>query len=64
MNIQHKFSKNQMNMSDIDNWKDYRGKREKECRMSTSFTLNILKIKRLRKALCPYVIRGANEVSV
>lgn len=53
-----------MNMSDIDNWKDYRGKREKECRMSTSFTLNILKIKRLRKALCPYVIRGANEVSV
>lgn len=30
--------------------------------MSTSFTLNILKIKRLRKALCSYVIRGANEV--
>lgn len=29
MNIQHKFSKNQMNMSDIDNWKDYRDKTEK-----------------------------------
>ena len=34
MNIQHKFSKNQMNMSDIDNgdidnWKDYRDETEK-----------------------------------